>query len=312
MRPYESGVPPPPPSFMKPSFCLCLLLALSPVAAVAQLFYLGTSTYAYAHVTPMPSGVSGDYPSSEFGRTYDSTADTRATALSGTSAARFATYSALARGRAAGDVFALSSLPGITMNGTSFASYPAEAPNSAIGSTLHGYGAYGFSGATASFVIYDILISGPESATFGSVNLNVGAMSNASAAVSLLDQSGNPLPRVNDGGYSTTDAGLFTSGNFVLPVGQPFRLQVSLRGFAEVFSRYGDPDRTVTFTGSAGLPAGSDVFNLPAGFTVNSTGLLISDNRFTAVPEPSEYAMMGAFGLLGLAAARRHFARKAA
>lgn len=303
---------PPTPSFMKLSSCLFLLLAVSPVAAVAQMFYLISSSYAYADVTPLPSGSSGDNQSSGDGLFYDSTVDSHTTALNSSNAARFIADGLSARGTATSAAFASSSLLGVTINGTSSTSYPQQAPNSAIGSTFLGYGAYSYSGASASFVIFDVVVSGPESATFGSVNLNVGSMLNTSAGILLLDRFGNSLPQVNDGDYSTTIPGLFTSGNFVLPVGQPFRLQVYLNGSQAANSRYGDPDQSVAFSGSARLPLGGEIFNLPAGFTANSTGSLISDNRFTAVPEPSEYAMMGAFGLLGLAAARRHFVRKAA
>jgi hypothetical protein len=55
---------------------------------------------------------------------------------------------------------------------------------------------------------------------------------------------------------------------------------------------------TSTFSISLDFAVARDLFDLPAGYTVNSTTSFITDNRFlAAVPEPESVVLLG----LGLA-----------
>jgi hypothetical protein len=80
----------------------------------------------------------------------------------------------------------------------------------------------------------------------------------------------------------------------------PVSLQLTLAATAGTFSGgVTVPTANADFGHSFDFPVGSDLFNLPAGVTVNEPDRFIVDNRFVPVPEPG--------GLLAVALAAVSF-----
>ena len=96
-------------------------------------------------------------------------------------------------------------------------------------------------------------------------------------------------------------------GPFVFPVGQPVSLDIKLKTAARA-SSYGfyQVDAVSDFGHTLELPVGSPVFDLPAGFSVDSTELGIVNDMFTPVPEPRDYAFSAGICCIGLVLWRRH------
>ncbi len=106
-------------------------------------------------------------------------------------------------------------------------------------------------------------------------------------------------------GYTGGPLSLST-GATGLPIGTPISLDVSLWAITEV-----QAGGTLNFAGGAdfyhtlSLPTSGSVIDLPAGYTADSPDLHVSDNSYSAVPEPRGWAVLASAGLLGFALARR-------
>jgi hypothetical protein len=266
--------------------------------ALAQAFYLSASTSGTANVSPSP-GSSNFYNS-------PSESDPSALAINRTlQASGAASYTAngiAAVGSANSASLASASLFGLQVSGSSSSIYPAILPNSALGSQFFGYSANAYADAGSSLYILDLVISGPASATTLGINLVAGNMLNASFNTGVY--LGNFFPFLQDGPQSSTASGPFSSGSWVVPVGSPIYFHVTLNGYAGATSRYGEEYAT-SFEGSVYLPTDGPIFNLPPGYTANSVSAQIVDNRFTAVPEPSEYAGVAGLALAAFVLRRR-------
>lgn len=176
--------------------------------------------------------------------------------------------------------------------------------------------------------------------TFAQLGSGGGAEANANATVSVFasingslfsgTQSIGSLWQVDTqaGGGSTFEDGLligFTgSGGLVtpsvlLPVGTPFTLALSLYTSVDTNTRNTisgsrrQADASSLFDSTLSFPLSGPVFDLPAGYTVNSVSGQIVDNQWIgasvpgsggSVPEPASLALLG-IGLASVAAARR-------
>jgi PEP-CTERM motif-containing protein len=96
----------------------------------------------------------------------------------------------------------------------------------------------------------------------------------------------------------------FSSAKFLAPVGVPFSVGLDLETSTSVFNDAIESFITsanADFASSLTFATDGPVFNLPAGFTVNSADAGIIDNTFSpSVPEPSTWLLLGS-GLLALA-----------
>ena len=128
---------------------------------------------------------------------------------------------------------------------------------------------------------------------------------------------GGPQPTPNPPSHSETNISYTSGGETLSPfsdlvsatattalfnvaVGVPVPINIALRV---------DGVATLGATGSGEFSLDfplTDIFNLPDGFTVNDADMFIVNNSFTAVPEPSTWAMLLlGFAALGYAGARR-------
>ena len=101
------------------------------------------------------------------------------------------------------------------------------------------------------------------------------------------------------GGHSVTNLVLVPL-NMPVPFGLFINVNVGNFGSAPVSN-----SAIADFGNSLDLPIGSDVFNLPAGFTVNSTDFNIVNNRLAVpgIPEPSTF-YLGCLSILVFATVR--------
>lgn len=116
------------------------------------------------------------------------------------------------------------------------------------------------------------------------------------AALTLTGPADNPFGDASGGG-ALTWSGLYTTPTVTLPVGVDLSFQLLATARSSLGSGVGDPAAFgragAEFADTFSLPSGIDVFNLPAGYTVQSSDLMIVDNRYLAgvVPEPSTLAL---------------------
>jgi hypothetical protein len=101
-----------------------------------------------------------------------------------------------------------------------------------------------------------------------------------------------------------------------VPTGVPLTMSIKLDVSAYTSMQYGALG-TASVTANVGFPGGgvvsgggTDVFDLPTGYTVKSDSWQLQANALGglgggAVPEPQEYAAVFGIGLLGFAAWRR-------
>jgi hypothetical protein len=89
--------------------------------------------------------------------------------------------------------------------------------------------------------------------------------------------------------------GSFQTDPVLVPLNTPVPLMLSIFANAGNFGSAPVSNSAIAdFSNSLDLPIGSDIFNLPAGFTANSTDFNIVDNRLagTGVPEPSTFYLV--------------------
>jgi hypothetical protein len=119
----------------------------------------------------------------------------------------------------------------------------------------------------------------------------------------------------------TSGAVMLHTGFVEVPTGVPLSLSISLDVNSIVSVEYGAAGNAGV-TANVGFPGGgllsgggTDVFDLPSGYSVKSDSWNLQANALGnlsgggAVPEPEEYAMVFGAGLLGLAAWRRSVGR---
>ncbi|HZZ77704.1 MAG TPA: PEP-CTERM sorting domain-containing protein, partial [Gemmataceae bacterium] len=197
--------------------------------------------------------------------------------------------------------------------------------------TGDGFHTFTFGASSAATAVFDdVMISGPAGSGPISVSYNmllegsfiVGSnatssgvsQSGASIVVDFFGQGSN-LGGVSYGAISanggdptyTSDnntvfngSKVLSSPTFSVPVNTPFSIEVQLdaatvvKGFAnDIWNLVANTDFGDTLTFVTNGP----VFNLPAGYTVNSNEAHISDNSYS-VPEPSGLLLMGSATLL--------------
>ena len=199
-------------------------------------------------------------------------------------------------------------------------------------------------GGNATFNM-DLVISGPQG-TSGliiptSINTNLtgsfGANANGSGLGGVFSGSAGAGLISNSGGggffslgqFSGNSTGAFSGsgvfGGLGVPVAspvftvvenQPFTVTMSFGlntlAFANNFSGPGSAGASANFAHTLGFPTSGPVFNLPAGFTVNSLDGTVVNNLFTPVgtvvtPEPNTLLLMcsGVFALSGRIVSRR-------
>lgn len=184
------------------------------------------------------------------------------------------------------------------------------------------------------------LDGGLNATTFAQLGSGTGAEAGANASVSVYasingnlfsgTQAISSFRQVDTqtGGGSTFEDGLligFTGSgglltpSVLLPVGTPFTVVLSLYTSVDTTSNHSiigsrrQADASSLFDSTLSFPLSGAVFDLPAGYTVNSVSGQIVDNQWIgadvprgggSVPEPASLALFG-IGLGGLAAARR-------
>ena len=91
----------------------------------------------------------------------------------------------------------------------------------------------------------------------------------------------------------------FVEGHFqtdlvTVPLNTPVPFELSMGAIVGNFGSEVSDSARADFLDSLDLPFGSDIFNLPAGFTANSTDFHIVNNRLadTGVPEPSTFYLV--------------------
>jgi hypothetical protein len=189
-------------------------------------------------------------------------------------------------------------------------------------------------GASSDFSLDDLEISGPPGNILVSLNLAIsggliatdsgGAFMNSSASANAgiinfggpFGAGGMDLGRIavgSSGGlvatgiFSTLDMGgtvLGTTFSILTFAGAPIQFKMGLQTFADASvgrgAVFGVAFGSSSFT--LGFPTSGPVANLPEGYTLNSAGGHIVNNRF--VPEPPTF-VLAAVGVLGLMASAR-------
>ncbi len=195
----------------------------------------------------------------------------------------------------------------------------------------------GGSGPTVAASFNMQLHGGLVASTFAQLGSGNGAEANANASVSVFalingnlfsgTQAISSLWQVDtqSGGGSTFEDGLLTGFDgdatlttpvMLLPVNTPLTLALSLSTSVDtnaantILGSRRQADASSLFDSTLSFPLSGPVFNLPEGYTVNSVGGLIVDNRWLGladpgpgpqpVPVPSSLALMFA-GLMLLA-----------
>lgn len=301
----------------KQRFLYLSAIALASLAANAQSFSFNGS--GSGQVTPNNSGDASSSTGFAGAESFAVTSSGSHTHLgNGSDAVGFAT----------GTWSGTSDQFGLTVSSSATHSYPATLPNSAAGDFL-GYGANATGSANASWLISDLVFSGPASATLASINLvlsgfavsSPNSLSGVTFSAQFFDPGTGALYPIDSVGYSGTLSGVvggsdlldgfsggdltITTGQFVVPVGAPLQLSVSLSGYSTTSGGYDTAD-AASAAGSLSFPTGGPVFNLSSGFTANAPSLYIADNTYSPVPEPEEYAAVAAAALIGFALWRRH------
>lgn len=152
--------------------------------------------------------------------------------------------------------------------------------------TGNGYGSNNHIVHSAWIHLGDVVISGgPDATISGALNLFYGGdQISCAAANSARCYTGRSFwTRVNGGGYYTFDYvwGIYETGSVPLtglPVGTPFNLNIEIRQTNDALAFTTGSQRWTGFVQF--LP--SQVFNLPVGYTVNSTDGRIVDNQWCA------------------------------
>jgi hypothetical protein len=89
----------------------------------------------------------------------------------------------------------------------------------------------------------------------------------------------------------------FSTAGIVVPVGVPVWVYLNFNLQANLYAPVGtDAGGTIDFTNTVRLSTSGPVFNLPAGYSANSTDLNIVDNQLQTIPEPGTCAL-AAIGL---------------
>ncbi len=85
--------------------------------------------------------------------------------------------------------------------------------------------------------------------------------------------------------FSVPIDAVLTTEAVTVPVGVPFSVSMVISVYSNVGINNGRAIAIADFTGGLGYPTSGDVFNLPDGFTVNSVGASVEDNRFVGMDE---------------------------
>jgi hypothetical protein len=189
--------------------------------------------------------------------------------------------------------------------------------------------------ANAAYTVFDLVFFGPDAFVFTDMNALIdgtltvgGSPGNAGAALEatiFLLPPGVPsglflgcrdIPQNSfcAAGFpfrldlSNLDHAMITTPLFRVPTGVPITLEMELQSIVSSSSSVDGGGLAIsTFSDTFSLPPTGPVFDLPAGFTVNSSQANIQDNRWlgadapSAVPEPSTLTLLG-LGVMAMAA----------
>ncbi|MDA0349637.1 MAG: type VI secretion system tube protein Hcp [Verrucomicrobia bacterium] len=95
--------------------------------------------------------------------------------------------------------------------------------------------------------------------------------------------------------YNVTIDKLFTTSAYTIQVGVPFSVKMDNQVLSTAKSDLGHAASKIDFTGGVSFPTTGNVFNVPAGFTVNSISGRVADNKFEGPVEPAEVFAEGMF-----------------
>lgn len=167
-----------------------------------------------------------------------------------------------------------------------------------------------FDARTDQFVIG---VEGEESGSTVSVLLGGGICSplshlafDGTRQISRIQTNGGPVTDtipVNDGALADVDLDAVTElvqGPFMVPTNEPLQLELWLYASAAAYSSGGDADVAGDYRAMLGAGPGEPIFDLPAGYSVNSAQANIVANT---LPEPA--GVVPAIGTLGVVALRR-------
>jgi hypothetical protein len=106
---------------------------------------------------------------------------------------------------------------------------------------------------------------------------------------------------------ATFAQGHFQTDPVLVPLNTPVSFELAMAAIAANLGSEVSDSARADFSNSLDLPIGSDIFNLPDGFTANSTDFNIVNNRLagavTTVPEPSTFPL-GCLSILVFATVR--------